>query len=106
MPTDFNTQSVSRYSSFYNYNKTIPYIFNIPPEELEDDTDIFITFNDGHKAFFIADKYYNDPRLWWVVCIQNGKNLPDDFEIGDTVRLSSNITQLFDKMQTWIDKQT
>tara|TARA_R100000008_G_C3508685_1_gene127634 strand:- start:68 stop:343 length:276 start_codon:yes stop_codon:yes gene_type:complete len=39
----------------------------------------------GSRFYKIADKYYGDPSLWWVIPWFNQKPLESDFESGDVV---------------------
>ena len=55
----------NRYLSFNKYPK-IPYKID----------DIYIYPNIGERLDILAQKYYNDSSLWWIISIAN--NIPKD----------------------------
>ena len=41
----------------------------------------------GFRFYKLADKYYGDPSLWWVIPWFNQKPLESDFQAGDPVMI-------------------
>jgi len=41
----------------------------------------------GFRFYKLADKYYGDPSLWWIIPWFNQKPLESDFEAGDPVMI-------------------
>lgn len=39
----------------------------------------------GDRFFKLADKYYNDPRLWWVIAQFNKTPTESHVELGDLI---------------------
>ena len=59
--------------------------------------DLYILTTSGDRLDFLADQFYNDVRLWWVIATANPQiirrdsyNLKPNLEI----RIPSNITQI------------
>ena len=48
----------------------------------------------GMRFYKLADKYYGDPTLWWVIPWFNQKPLETDFEAGDLVMIPRPIEQV------------
>jgi|TARA_R110002020_G_scaffold139934_4_gene311095 nucleoid-associated protein YgaU len=56
----------------------------------------------GDKYFKIADKFYGDPRLWWVVAWYNQKPNEGMLKVGDVIF----IPQPLNKVLTFFDYGT
>lgn len=41
----------------------------------------------GDRYFKLAERYYNDPKLWWVIALYNQKPTESHLDIGDTIRI-------------------
>ena len=39
----------------------------------------------GDRFYKLANHYYGDPRVWWVIPWFNQKGLESDFVLGDTI---------------------
>jgi len=58
------------------------YVTSRYPEVLVSADDIYIYSSQGDRFDILANQYYNDPSLWWVISIANtataGTALPSD----------------------------
>jgi hypothetical protein len=52
------------------------------------------TWKVGSKLFKLAKKYYNNPRLWWIIAWYNQKPTEADFKIGDIVEIPTPLEQV------------
>lgn len=43
------------------------------------------TWKVGDKLYKLADEYYNDPKMWWVIALFNRKPTDSHFATGDVV---------------------
>lgn len=54
--------------------------------------DIYVLTNDGDRFDLLANQYYQDPSLWWIISIAN-ENLPQNslcIPVGSQIRIPSN----------------
>lgn len=49
----------------------------------------------GDKLSKYAEKYYNDPKLWWVIAMYNNKPTDAHFTIGDVFYIPTDLNNLF-----------
>ena len=71
---------------FYKYIKY--------PEIPEDISDIYIITRIGERLDLLANKYYQNPDLWWVIMKANPNKLRRDsffMPIGIQIRIPSNL---------------
>lgn len=61
-----------------------------PPAILEQADDTTYTVTDGDRIDLIANKFYGNPRLWWIVAVANDlDDLPTDLYGGRLLRIPS-----------------
>jgi nucleoid-associated protein YgaU len=48
----------------------------------------------GDRFYKLSARYYNDPRLWWVIAWYNGKPTEADIKIGDVLEIPLNIENI------------
>lgn len=48
----------------------------------------------GDRFYKLAQTYYNDPKLWWVVAWYNQKPTEGHVELGDTILVPRNIEDI------------
>ena len=41
----------------------------------------------GDRYYKIADRYYNDPEMWWVIAFFNQKPLEQHVELGEVINI-------------------
>lgn len=62
------------------------------PEIPEQPDDITYRVKDGERFDLLAQRFYGDPVLWWVIAAANNIELPPfGFHIGATLRIPSPI---------------
>jgi hypothetical protein len=55
------------------------------------DDDIFVATQTGDRLDLLANKYYNDPSLWWIIASANNiHNAPLGIEDGTILRIPQN----------------
>ena len=92
--TNFVNQKQSRYSlnNDISIDDTTEYqMYTNPPilEEIKIDVgDRYEqVINNDLRLDSLANYYYNDPKLWWVIAYVNDLKDPFDFKIGDMLRI-------------------
>jgi hypothetical protein len=50
----------------------------------------------GFRFYKLADKYYGDPSLWWIIPWFNQKPLESDFDAGDIVMIPVPLEQILE----------
>lgn len=51
-------------------------------------------WKEGDRIYKLAEKYYNDPSLWWVICQYNEKPTESHFKIGDKIFIPLQIEKI------------
>lgn len=64
-----------------NSNKVSYYRDNKYPEIPLSVNDIYIVASDGDRFDMIANQYYGDPSLWWIISIANADVVQDSLYI-------------------------
>tara|TARA_Y100000592_G_C5379106_1_gene272493 strand:- start:518 stop:862 length:345 start_codon:yes stop_codon:yes gene_type:complete len=61
-------------------------VFRYPSvEEIAELQIVEVVWGSSSRLFNLADKYYNDPTLWWVIAMFNQKPTEAHFILGETV---------------------
>ena len=68
------------------------YYPDIPP----DDSDEFISVIDGDRVDLVANRYYGDVSLWWVIAKANGIKGRAALTPGDVLRIPGNINRIIE----------
>ena len=67
------------------------------PDEIRDIVQYdVVLWQIGDKYFKLADKYYGDPALWWVIASFNLAPTEAHLDIGDTVYIPINWEVVYD----------
>ena len=61
-----------------------------------DDSDEFISIIDGDRVDLVANRYYGDVSLWWVIAKANGIKGKAALTPGDVLRIPGNINRIID----------
>ena len=61
------------------------------------DTDIFVYPLYGDRFDTIAQRYYNDSNLWWIIAKANGLKGKPALSAGEVLRIPANITNIIEK---------
>tara|TARA_R100000234_G_scaffold1202_1_gene1067 strand:+ start:250 stop:594 length:345 start_codon:yes stop_codon:yes gene_type:complete len=64
------------------------------PEEIEDLDIVTLTWKTGTRLFKLADQFYGDPSLWWVIAFFNQKPTDAHFKIGDIISVPTPIERV------------
>lgn len=82
-------------------NTKINYIESvIYPKILPTDNDLYIISDNADRLDLLANKYYGDKNLWWVIAVAN--NLNDaSLHIGDGIqlRIPSNLSRILNDLE-------
>lgn len=82
------------------YNTTLYPDLN---QNLEDD--IFITTETGERLDILANRYYNDSSLWWVIAQANNIGKGSLYvEAGTRLRIPTNVSDVFNKLRQINDR--
>jgi len=73
---------------------------NIYPKITNDDSDIFVITTFGDRLDLLADKYYGDVTLWWVLAQANhiGKGSLN-IKPGTNLRIPQNLEMVFSDLE-------
>lgn len=47
-------------------------------------------WNYGDKLYKLAERFYGDPKLWWIIAHVNMKPTDSHYEVGDTIIIPSS----------------
>ena len=75
------------------------------PEIPIEDSDQFIFTKEGDRLDSLADKFYGDHRLWWVIAKSNSIKGRIALETAKLIRIPGNITQIIEKFKN-LNKQS
>lgn len=90
---DKSNRPSSTTPSLIQYNT--PNLF-YPTDEQMQELDFFShVWKQGDSLYKLADEYYNDPELWWVITWFNKKPLPSDYKLGDIVEILSDYNDAY-----------
>ena len=64
-----------------------------------DDSDEFISIIDGDRVDLVANRYYGDVSLWWVIAKANGIKGKAALTPGDVLRIPGNINQIIENFE-------
>jgi hypothetical protein len=72
----------------------------IYPKINASDNDMYIISEAGDRLDLLANKYYNDKTLWWIIATANNINDATFYvEPGLQLRIPSNITAIINDLQ-------
>jgi nucleoid-associated protein YgaU len=54
------------------------------------------TWSHGDRYSKLADIYYNDPTLWWIIARFNQKPTESHLNLGDTIMIPTDIESTFE----------
>ena len=74
---------------------TTTYYPQIPIE----DSDTFIYTKDGDRFDTLAYKFYGDSTYWWIIAKANGIKGKVVLNIGDLIRIPSNVSKIIGKFK-------
>ena len=87
------TKTKKSKEGFRTYTTT--YYPNIPIS----DSDTFILAKAGSRLDSLANEYYGDTKLWWVLAKSNGIRGKIALKAGELIRIPGNITKIIDDFE-------
>ena len=72
------------------------YSTNLYPTIPLSDTDIYVITDDRDRYDLLANQYYNDTSLWWIIATANPSIPPTSIypPVGSQIRIPINITSI------------
>ena len=68
--------------------------FKNPPEDQVDSIDYFLyNFKQGDRFFKLAQRFFNDPNLWYLIATFNRKPTEAHVKPGEKIKIPTNIAQ-------------
>lgn len=49
----------------------------------------------GDRLYKLADQYYNDPELWWIIAWYNSKPTEAHFNVGDLIQIPLPLERVY-----------
>jgi hypothetical protein len=72
----------------------------IYPKVLPDDNDLYIITEQGDRLDILANTYYKNPSMWWVIATANNINDANFYiEPGTQLRIPANISKILNDLQ-------
>lgn len=72
----------------------------IYPKVLPDDNDLYIISEQGDRLDILANTYYKNPAMWWVIASANNINDANFYvEPGIQLRIPANISKILNDLQ-------
>jgi len=53
----------------------------------------------GDRLFKLAQQYYDDPNLWWVIAWYNKKPTESHFQVGDVIQIPTPLERVYGLMR-------
>ena len=71
-----------------------PELMNVKPEDYGEISVIRKIWKTGDRLYKLADLYYNDSALWWIIALFNNKPTESHFKVGDTVYIPASLQEV------------
>ncbi len=72
----------------------------IYPKVLPDDNDLYIITEQGDRLDILANTYYKNPSMWWIIATANNINDANFYiEPGIQLRIPANISKILNDLQ-------
>lgn len=72
----------------------------IYPKVLPNDNDIYIITEQGDRLDILAEKYYKNTSMWWIIATANNINDANFYvEPGVQLRIPSNVSKILNDLQ-------
>ena len=70
------------------------------PKIKPNDNDMYIISQQSDRLDILANKYYNDPSLWWIIAVANNLNEASlSIEPGIQMRIPSNVSKILNDLE-------
>jgi hypothetical protein len=64
-------------------------------EEIKTLNNVGHIWTTGDRLYKLADKYYNDPELWWIIAWYNNKPTEAHFKAGDLIQIPLPLERVY-----------
>lgn len=100
MPDRYRDIKLKKFSEEDNDNRRV-FESTLYPIIFIDSRDIFITSKAGDRLDLLADTFYSDVTLWWIIAHANGIGKGTlNIEPGLQLRIPQNISKIFADLET------
>lgn len=73
----------------------------IYPKIKANDNDLYVISQQSDRLDILANKYYNDSSLWWIIAVANNLNDASlSIEPGIQMRIPSNVSKILNDLET------
>jgi len=95
-------------ASRYQYSPTISNQYTkkkylgsvLYPKIKPNDNDLYIISQQSDRLDILADKYYGDSSLWWIIAVANNLNDASlSIESGIQMRIPSNVSKILNDLE-------
>jgi hypothetical protein len=63
------------------------------------DTDFYIIASAGDRLDLLANVYYKDPSMWWIIAVANNLNDANFFvEVGTQLRIPADVSDILNNL--------
>jgi hypothetical protein len=70
------------------------------PKIKPNDNDMYIISQQSDRLDILANKYYNDSSLWWIIAVANNLNDASlSIESGIQMRIPSNVSKILNDLE-------
>jgi hypothetical protein len=70
------------------------------PKIKPNDNDMYIISQQSDRLDILANKYYNDSSLWWIIAVANNLNNASlSIEPGIQMRIPSNVSKILNDLE-------
>ena len=91
-----NTSTIKNTDTSKTYMNSTIY-----PKIKASDDDLYVISTSADRLDLLADKYYGNPSMWWIIAVANNINDADFFvEAGKQLRIPSNVQKIMNDLQT------
>ena len=100
MPDRYRETKIRKFSEEDNDNRRV-FESTLYPKILIDSSDIFIISNSGDRLDLLANTFYNDVTLWWIIAQANGIGKGTlNVKPGLQLRIPRNIAKIMADLET------
>lgn len=72
----------------------------IYPKIKPSDSDFYVITEETDRLDLLAKKYYNDPKMWWIIAVANNINDGNFYvEPGRQLRIPSNLSRILNDLE-------
>lgn len=68
---------------------------NVTVEDVKTLNSVGHVWKVGDRLYKLADQYYNDPELWWIIAWYNSKPTEAHFNVGDLIQIPLPLERVY-----------